>query len=82
MKTIAPIPTSISKANEVLNLNYDVVLFNNKNSILMSATMSSVKVCDIRGRLLIEKKDVNASETRINIGTTNQVFKVNKKVMN
>jgi hypothetical protein len=92
MKTIAPIPTSICKANAVLNLNYDVVLFNAKNSMLMSVTMSSIKVYDIRGRLLVEKKDVNTKETRINIGTTSQVFlvqvtaneglKATKKVVN
>jgi hypothetical protein len=61
MKTIAPIPTSISKKNAVLNLIYDVVLFNTKNSILISATISSVKFYDIGDRLLMEKKDLNTT---------------------
>jgi hypothetical protein len=61
MKTIAPIPTSISKKNAVLNLIYDVVLFNTKNSILISATNSSVKFYDIGDRLLMEKKDLNTT---------------------
>jgi hypothetical protein len=53
--------------------------------------MTGVKVFDIRGRLLIEKKGVNAYQTRIDTGKTNQVLLVrisskdgvvNKKVVN
>lgn len=53
-----------------------VVLFNAKNSILISATISSVKIYDKRDRLLIEKKDVNASETKVNVGKIDQVLMI------
>ena len=38
--------------------------------------MAKVRVFDIRGRLLLEKKDINASETKVNVGTTNEVLLV------
>jgi hypothetical protein len=40
------------------------------------ATMATIRIYDIRGRLLIEKNAVNASEARIQVGTTNQVLLV------
>jgi hypothetical protein len=36
--------------------------------------MANVKVYDIRGRLLIEKNNINASETKIETDNTNQVL--------
>jgi hypothetical protein len=36
--------------------------------------MSEVKVFDIRGRLLLEKNDINDSQTTINVGQANQVL--------
>lgn len=41
-----------------------------------NAKMASVKVYDLRGRLLAEKQNINASETRIFAGHTNQVLVV------
>lgn len=38
--------------------------------------MKSIKVFDIRGRLLLSKKDINASQTTFNAGMTNQVLLV------
>ena len=38
--------------------------------------MSSIKVFDIRGRLLQEKNDINASQTTIGNGLANQVLLV------
>lgn len=38
--------------------------------------MKEVTIYDIRGRVLVAKKGINASETRINVGTTNQVLVV------
>lgn len=38
--------------------------------------METVHIFNIRGRLLIEKKNINASETRINMTATNQVLLV------
>ncbi len=55
-------------------------------------TMQEVTIFDIRGRVLITKTNINASETKINVGTTNQVLlvqvttidgvKATKKVVN
>ncbi|WP_460575579.1 GEVED domain-containing protein [Flavobacterium koreense] len=55
-------------------------------------TMKEVTIYDIRGRVLVAKTNINASETKINVGTTNQVllvqvttvdgFKATKKVVN
>jgi hypothetical protein len=36
--------------------------------------MSSLKVFDIRGRLLLEKKNINALQTTFNTGLTNEVL--------
>jgi len=38
--------------------------------------MSSVKVFDIRGRLLLNKKGINASQTILNVGLSNEVLLV------
>jgi hypothetical protein len=40
------------------------------------STMATIRIYDIRGRLLIEKNAVNASEARIQVGTTNHVLLV------
>jgi hypothetical protein len=36
--------------------------------------MEQVRVYDLQGRLLVEKKQINASETRINTTAVNQVL--------
>ena len=36
--------------------------------------MKEVKVYDVRGRLLMEKKEINASIIDFDLGTTNQVL--------
>ena len=72
-----------------------IVVYHHQNDVVINtgtATMSMVRIFDIRGRLLLEKKDINASETRINVGTTNEVLlvevttteglKATKKVIN
>jgi hypothetical protein len=41
-----------------------------------NATMKSIRVFDVRGRLLFENKAVNASETSFYIGVTNEVLLV------
>jgi len=61
---------SANSINVIRQSNHDVVVNTS------TATMSSVRIFDIRGRLLVEKKDINANETRINVGTTNQVLLV------
>lgn len=55
----------------------DVIVFKQANDITINAgnnTISSVKVFDIRGRLLVEKHDINSNETSINAGTDKQVL--------
>jgi hypothetical protein len=72
-----------------------IVVYHQQNDVVIntgSTSMATVRIFDIRGRMLIEKKDINASETRINVGTTNQVLlvqvttteglKATKKVVN
>ena len=86
---------NLLSSNETSFTANSIVVYHQQNDVVIntgSATMSSVKVYDIRGRLLVEKKDVNASETKINVGTTNQVLlvqvttteglKATKKVVN
>ena len=38
--------------------------------------MSHVKVFDVSGKLLFEKKDINASQTEFNIGLTTEILLV------
>ena len=38
--------------------------------------MKNVQLFDVSGRLLVEKKEINQSETTINAGTTNQVITI------
>ena len=80
------------------NQNFDannIVVYHQQNDVVINtgaASMATVRIFDIRGRLLVEKKDINSSETRINVGTTNQVLvvqvttteglKATKKVIN
>jgi len=56
----------------------DVIHQSNNDVVVRTgtATMATVQIFDIRGRLLVEKKGINASETRVNVGTTNQVLLV------
>ena len=76
------------------NLN-NVVVYNQNNEVIINSgnvIMDSVKIFDIRGRLLMSKSDINATETRLNVGKTNQVLivqitsidgiKVTRKVIN
>jgi hypothetical protein len=41
-----------------------------------NVVMSKVKIFDIRGRLLQEQKDINASQTLMNAGLTTEVLLV------
>jgi hypothetical protein len=38
--------------------------------------MASVKVFDIRGRLLLERNNINASQTNMTVGMANEVLLV------
>lgn len=55
----------------------NVVAFNDNGDISInsgSTVMEQVQVYDLQGRLLVEKKQINASETRINTTAVNQVL--------
>ncbi|MBC7525041.1 MAG: T9SS sorting signal type C domain-containing protein [Flavobacterium sp.] len=67
------ITTSIFNANQIVinkNASHDLVIKSG------NTPMSSVKIFDIRGRLLVDKKDINTTQININAGTTNQVLLV------
>ena len=55
----------------------NVVAFNENGDISInsgSTVMEQVRVYDLQGRLLVEKKQINTSETRINTTAVNQVL--------
>lgn len=56
-----------------------VVVYKNNDDIVINTgnvTMAKVKIFDIRGRLLAEKQNINATETKMNAGLTNEVLLV------
>ena len=57
-------------ANAIVLYKPNADLHINAGTILMD----EVKVFDVRGRLLFDKKHINATSTQINLGTTNQVL--------
>jgi hypothetical protein len=55
----------------------DIVVYKHEQQIVINSgnvVMSKVQVYDIRGRLLVEKKDINASEVKLNATEANQVL--------
>jgi hypothetical protein len=61
----------------VFNTNQVIVYKNNTDEIVVNTgdvLMNSVKVFDIRGRLLEEKKGINASQTTLRGGSANEVL--------
>lgn len=62
----------------IFNASY-VVIYHQKNDLVINtgvATMSSIKIFNVKGSLLFDKKEINTSETRIDIGSTNEVLLV------
>lgn len=56
-----------------------VLIYHQKNDLIINtgvAIMSSIKIFNIKGSLLFHKKDINASETKIDIGSTNEILLV------
>jgi trimeric autotransporter adhesin len=71
------LPLSIE--NPTFDENQVVIYPNQVNELVVNAgnvIMSNVKVFDIRGRLIEEKNNINASQTNINSGLANQVLLV------
>jgi len=57
----------------------EVVVYHQKSDLIINsgvATMSTIKIFNIKGALLFDKKEINASETKIDIGSTNEVLLV------
>ena len=76
---IVYINSALSTDEPVFNANQVVIYKNEINDFVInsgSVIMSKVKVFDVRGRLLQEYKNVNDSETTINVGIVNQVLLV------
>ncbi len=85
---------SLGVNNPVFNENSVVIYRNTDNNFIVNAgsfTIDKVKVFDIRGRLLLDYKNVNATQFKFDVGTVNEVllvqittvdgFKVTKKVI-
>jgi hypothetical protein len=65
--------------NPTFNVNQVIIYKNEVNEFVINSgnvIMASVKVFDIRGRLLLEHKGINASQTTITVGMANEVLLV------
>jgi hypothetical protein len=65
--------------NSVFNEDAVVIYKNTKNKFVINTgvfTMDAVKVFDIRGRLLLDIKNINAAQATFDIGMTNEVLLV------
>jgi hypothetical protein len=63
----------------------NVVVFNDKGDIRInsgSAVMEQVRVYDLQGRLLVEKKQINTTETKITTTAANQVLLIEITALN
>ena len=64
--------------NPIFSAN-NVIIYNQNNELIINSgniIMASIKVFDIRGRLLQERKEINASHTTIGSGLANEVLLV------
>jgi trimeric autotransporter adhesin len=67
---------TLATANPTLTEN-NVIVYKQDDTVVINTgkvNMASVKIFDIRGRLLVEKSNINASNIKLNTGTTNQVL--------
>jgi len=84
----------LSTTTNMFNAN-QVVVYKQDNQVVVNTgntSMSSVVVYDIQGRVLVSKTNINATETKLNLDSTNQVLlleitdidglKVTKKIVN
>ena len=68
--------STLAVTNPTFTAN-SVIAFNDNGEIKInssSTVMDQVRLYDIQGRLLVEKKQINANETRINTTVSNQVL--------
>jgi hypothetical protein len=71
--------SQLSIENPTFNANQVIVYKNELNDFVINAgttIMASVKVFDIRGRLLLERNNINASQTTMTVGMANEVLLV------
>lgn len=68
--------STLATENPVLNENTVIVFKKNQDIVVNTGSikMKNVQIYDIQGRLLIEQKDINATTTKLEVGTTNQVL--------
>jgi hypothetical protein len=68
--------SNLATENPVLNENTVIIYKQNQDIVVNTGKieMKNVQVYDIQGRLLVQQKDVNASTTKLSVGTTNQVL--------
>ena len=70
---------SLGVTSPIFNENQVVIYKTPTGSLSIKTgniTMSHVKVFDVSGKLLFEKKDINASQTEFNIGLTTEILLV------
>ena len=71
--------TTLGTENPLFNENAVVIYKNVENDFVINTgtfTIDEVKVFDIRGRLLLDMNNINASQTTFNIGMINEVLLV------
>jgi hypothetical protein len=76
---IVYVNTTLGTDVPVFNSNQVVIYKNEINDFVVNTgnvIMASVKVFDIRGRLLLEKTGINASQTTMSVGAANEVLLV------
>jgi len=66
----------LSTSESAWNENSIVVYKPNDLIVVNSGrvTMKNIQVFDVRGRMIVEKNNVNSTESRIDVGDTNQVL--------
>lgn len=77
--TIAYASTMLSNPDFSTN---SVVVFKNNNEIVINSgviEMDSVKIFDLRGSLLLDKNDINATTTILSVDARNQVILIQVK---
>lgn len=72
----------LGTGNPVFNENQVIVYKNTGGELVINAgniIMDSVKIFDIRGRMLLEQKAINATQATIDVGSVNEVLLVKVK---
>ena len=65
--------------NQAFTANHVVFYKNEVNDLVVNSgnvIMASVKIFDIRGRLLLERKNINTSQTTMTVGMANELLLV------